>query len=120
MLPNQTQIYSGFIQFYTPIMYTIRYGENIMKNIIALLLLAFITSNSIAYDEIDYYPNDDTYYRYMLMQQQYRNQSDYPGCDTCYLEILQSDSYTSRMLKNDMWRMETGHSYSEYNYHDRY
>lgn len=86
-----------------------------MKKFIAIIALSFLFSASVFGDGKSYYPYDSSYDRRSYINYGTRQSSSYPGCDTCGLKILQGDSQASRMLRNEMWRMETRHMYYDDN-----
>lgn len=91
-----------------------------MKKFIAIIAFSFLFSASAFSDGKSYYPYDSSYDKRSYINYGTRQNSSYPGCDTCGLKILQGDSQASRMLRNEMWRMETGHGYYDYDRRIRY
>lgn len=86
-----------------------------MKKFIVIIALSFLFSASVFGDSKSYYPYDSSYDRRSYINYGTRQSSSYPGCDTCGLRILRGDSQASRMLRNEMWRMETRHMYYDDN-----
>jgi len=91
-----------------------------MKLILILLAALIISSESLADDYRSrgsiYY--ESTYYDRYLPRGSAR--SEYPGCNTCSLPSIQGNSMAERILRNDMWRLETGNMYNDYDRGRRY